>query len=87
MLRIARTTNDRNTRLTLEGKLVGPWVEECRSAWNEAQAAGGEVSLDLSDVTFVDQGGLRLLRQLVAAGVRVPACSNFVAELLREEHS
>src|SRR5262245_369421 len=87
VLRITRSTKDETAWLKLEGKLAGPWVDECRASYHEAVTSGERPILDLSEVTFVDHRGLELLRQLVADGVRIPLRSNFVAELLRLEQS
>ena len=41
------------------------------------------INLDLSALIFVDAAGERLLRDLIARGIEVVACSGYVAELLR----
>lgn len=87
MLRITSSTKDGTAWLRLEGKLVGPWVDECRGACARARAHGRGVALDLAAVTFVDADGVRLLRQLVDQGTDIPVRSNFVTELLRLERS
>lgn len=87
MLRITTTTANETNRLKLEGKLVGPWVAECRAACAAANARSARVALDLSGVTFVDAAGLQLLGQLIRDGHVVSACSSFVAELLITEDS
>ncbi|MCK6456409.1 MAG: STAS domain-containing protein [Phycisphaerae bacterium] len=87
MLRITRETKDGTVWLRLEGKLVGPWVDECRSACAQETANGRRMALDLSQVTFVDRAGVHLLHQLAESGVELPLCTSFVAELLRLEES
>ena len=64
--------------IRLEGKLLEPWVEAVRQA-----ALRRDVSLDLSAVTFADDAGVRLLRELVDGGANVVSCSNFIAALLQ----
>lgn len=81
MLKITREVEAQTVRLKFEGKLVGPWVAEGRSAATEA-ALDRALTLDLSEVTFVDRGGVELLEELLRDGVRISPCSNFVAELL-----
>lgn len=83
MLRITRTTKDETVWLTLEGKLAGPWVDECRDAFRRESPAASNVVLDLARVTFIDSPGLALLRDALREGMRLRACSSFVAELLR----
>jgi hypothetical protein len=62
MLRI--TTHDDIGCLTLqlEGKLAGPWVGLVRDCWQ--CRATGPVHVDLRAVTFVDDAGKRLLREM-----------------------
>jgi ABC-type transporter Mla MlaB component len=86
MLRITHINGlDSSTTLKLEGKLVGPWVMELARSWRELPAARESMHLDLSAVTFVDGAGLALLRNLLAAGARLAACSGLVSELLHVE--
>lgn len=87
MLRITRSIKDGTVWLKLEGKLAADWVEECRLAYAADATSGRRPVLDLSEVTFVDRDGLKLLRQFETEGVLIPLRSNFVAELLRTEHS
>lgn len=74
--------------LVVEGRIAGPWVDELRRAAREravranAGSALAATSVDLAAVTYVDAEGVALLKELVAAGVRVRAASPFVAELL-----
>jgi hypothetical protein len=73
-------------RLKLEGKLREPWVEELARAARRPRPEGqGPLRLDLSSVTFVDEAGVRLLRELLAEGVEIAANSGFVAALLHLE--
>ena len=52
--------------MKLEGKMVGPWVNECRHAWNTlfSSLEMRKLALDLCAVTFVDECGLELLREI-----------------------
>jgi hypothetical protein len=69
--------------LRLEGQVIGPWVDELRRACETL--AGGAVTLDLADVSFVGRRGVELLRALGAGGVAVTRCSPFVAEQLKAQ--
>jgi ABC-type transporter Mla MlaB component len=83
MLRITQTeTTDGGTTLKLEGRLAGPYVMELRGIAERCLARSQRVQLDLSGVTFVDQGGTALLRELVGRRVEVGGRSTFAAELL-----
>jgi ABC-type transporter Mla MlaB component len=68
----------------LEGKLVGPWVEELRKLSDEALSLQKNVSLDLERVWFVDLGGVTLLRDLAKRQVSELNCSQFVSQQLKE---
>jgi ABC-type transporter Mla MlaB component len=86
MLRITRV-HGRHTAptLRLEGKLLGPWVAELARACAELPCSSSPLRLDLSAVTFVDDPGVQLLRDLLGRGVTLAACSGLVAELLHGE--
>jgi hypothetical protein len=71
--------------IKLEGKLLEAWVDEVRRHFVEA-GEGSLPSLDLSGVSFVDRRGVEMLQQLLRQGVRIHACSPFVAELLHWDH-
>src|SRR5262249_25226698 len=86
MLRITRVaSSDSVPTLKVEGKLVGPWVEELRQVCTELTEAAGPLCLDLSAVSFVDAAGVRLVRDLLREGMTLDACSGLVAELLNGE--
>jgi anti-anti-sigma regulatory factor len=61
--------------IRLEGKLSGPWVGELERTWNRfiANGASGTITLDLSEVTFVDSAGKKLLSALVERGAELRA--------------
>jgi hypothetical protein len=69
----------------LEGKLLGPWVDELRNVCAEPLNRRELIHLDLAEVAFVDAAGAKLLRELIGHGVAITRCSGFVAELLHVE--
>ena len=80
MLRITRIPNSDPVTLKLVGALREPWIAEFQ------QACQGQprLTLDLSDVQYVDAPGESALRELrERRGVIIGACSNFVVELLQ----
>ena len=86
MLRITHTHgHDSVLTLHLEGKLLGPWVTELARSCNGQPCPPNRLRLDLSAVTFVDGPGVALLRDLLARGATLAACSGLVAELLHVE--
>jgi anti-anti-sigma regulatory factor len=82
MLRITRLPGTVATTLKVEGKLLEPWVDEFQTAVSSSPSPV-PISLDLSDLTFVDRAGLEVLAAMIRRGLVVSACSNFVKELLR----
>ena len=88
MLRITRIDGrDSEQTLKVEGKLLGPWVSELLNVCTPSSGQSGRTNLDLSGLTFVDQAGAKLLKDLMLRGIAVTACSGFVAELLHLEIS
>ena len=55
--------------MKLEGRVVGPWVTECARAWLalEPSLSTKKLCVDLRGVTFVDESGLELLREIYSA--------------------
>jgi hypothetical protein len=66
MLRITIHEGAKAQTIQLEGKIVGPWVEEFNRAWHLLAPSLGskELHLDLRGVAFVDAKGRRLLREI-----------------------
>jgi anti-anti-sigma regulatory factor len=86
MLRITRQANDGGgvTLLKLEGTLRDAWLAELTLEVTQARDANANASLalDLAGVTFVDAGGVAVLRELLAQRAQIVACSGFVAASL-----
>jgi len=76
--------SDQAVQFQLEGKLVGPWVEELQRLSDEALSHQKAVSLDLGRVWFVDLRGVTLLRDLARRQVSQLNCSQFVSQQLKE---
>ena len=73
MLRITIDENPGSVTLRLEGKLIGPWVEEVEQCWRKVFMTLGSrtVMVDLSAVDFVDAAGRVLLARMHSAGFRL----------------
>jgi hypothetical protein len=69
--------------LRIEGRVVGPWVEELRRSCDQVLATGAALALDVSEVSFVGREGARLLQSLADRGVTLTNCSAFVVEQLK----
>jgi ABC-type transporter Mla MlaB component len=87
MLRITATGRGAHPEtLRLEGRLVGPWVAQLRSACRACSSAGQRLQLDVAGLRFVDADGAALLRELAQSGAAFSGLSPFVAALLEQEH-
>lgn len=85
MLRInKRRRGAQGATIALEGRLVGPWVDELKRVVDEEPDARG-MTIDLRGLTFADAGGVTLLRSLRQAGVKLVAGSGFVGALIGTE--
>jgi len=69
--------------LELAGRVAGSWVGELSRSCDRILNAGGSLSVDLREVTFVDRDGVELLRGLRGRQVVLVNCSPFVAEQLK----
>jgi ABC-type transporter Mla MlaB component len=76
--------SDQAIEFQLEGKLVGPWVDELRKLGDEALSQEKSVSLDLERVWFVDARGAALLRDLAGRQVSQHHSSQFVSQQVKE---
>jgi anti-anti-sigma regulatory factor len=86
VLRITQLSQKgRGLTIKLEGEIVGAWVGAARDACAVRGRRPRPLRLDLAAVTYVDAAGVQLLRDLVAQGAAIAACSSFVGELLRRE--
>jgi hypothetical protein len=75
MLRISYAPFVSGGHWSLCGQLAGPWVQELRSCWEHrrGESAGSLYVFDLTDVTFIDEQGERLLEELRNAGAEFVA--------------
>ena len=75
MLKITNSGTDNEQRWTLCGQLTGPWVAELRSNWEQtrSQSEGRTCLVDLTDVTFIDERGMRLLHEMRNDGAEFTA--------------
>lgn len=83
MLRIDTIESAGTATLRLEGRVMGPWVEEVRRSCRDALGRGIAVTLDLSAVSFVDADGIVLFRELASREVALANTTPFIAAQLR----
>ena len=89
MLRITVVESSKiDVTLRVEGRITGPWVEELRTACN-VHTFPDEVrlSLELADISFADEAGIALLRELRSRGVGFIHTTPFLAEQLKDGNS
>jgi hypothetical protein len=86
MLKISIVEGRSERRLVLEGKLVSPWVDELRAAYESAKADsnGPKLVIDLRNLTTISDQGENLLLELMRRGVRFRRSGVFAKEVLKE---
>jgi ABC-type transporter Mla MlaB component len=86
MLRITITTDGSRTRIALEGRLVGPWVDQLQACWLRERATHqpGALRIDLVDVSFIDAAGKRLLSSFHEQGAQLTATNLLARATLQE---
>ncbi|MBS1787101.1 MAG: hypothetical protein JST85_05230 [Acidobacteria bacterium] len=91
MLRITIHNEAKVTSFVIEGKLVGPWVEELEKCWKSALAADPSQAMlvNLAAVTFIDSVGRALLSRMRRQGAKFLSngvlINAIVAEIEAEE--
>jgi anti-anti-sigma regulatory factor len=73
------------TTLRVEGRLVGRWVTELDRECERLLGGGSRLVLDLSELRFLDEPAITLLRSLERRRVTLARPLPFVAEALRGE--
>ena len=85
MLRITVVeSSSEAVRLRAEGRLTDGWVDELRRTCDlHALSNGIRLTLDLADVSFADDAGIELLKELRIRLVTLVGASSLVAEQLK----
>ena len=86
MFRITIHNEDSTTCFVIEGKLVGPWVEELKQCWQAITSSepGSALLLDLSAMTLIDPEGKALLAEMHHQGVRLSAIGLMTQAIIEE---
>ena len=79
---VCHESADKSITLKLEGRVIGPWVEEVKRLSENILGSGGTLTFDLSEVSFVDREGIDLFRKLRDRRAMFLSSSVFVAEQL-----
>lgn len=76
MLRITIDETSEAIAIRLDGRVTGPWAAELNKAWAEAAPRRGtkKVSLDLRNVTFMDEKG-----KLVLGAIHAETAAELIA--------
>jgi len=83
MLKIQRKTNGR-VIFTLSGRIEAEDIGELRRLL-ELEGPGGEIALDLKDVTLVDREAIAFLSNCEADGTKLENCPPYVREWIARE--
>lgn len=84
MLKISEIKKaNQSVTLQLEGRVVGPWVNELRQICEPLLAEDTRLALDLGEVSFADENGVTLLASLKRRGAKLLRPLPFVAEQLK----
>ena len=88
-LRITVHERESSIEVTLEGRLAGPWVAELSKAWRETAPRLGNrtISLNIRDLTYSNEEGKEVLREIVAQTSAEILTSNPLTKYLAEEIS
>jgi len=86
MLKITNTVTETEQKWILCGQLSGPWVSELQSNWETTrfESPGRKCVVDLTDVTFIDEHGERVLRAMRNQGAEFVACGVDTKQVLAD---
>jgi len=83
MIRITTSFRpDEAVTLRLEGRLTGDTFTQLIAAANDLLGTPTHLVLDLAGLTFADESGATILRQLIERGAELGSCSGFVEQML-----
>ncbi len=87
MIRITAVTHpDCKTRVIVEGRITKVSSVELAGVCQQHLTRGGNLELDLSEVTFADRDGVALVHDLISQGCVLAECSELVRTLV-DDHS
>src|SRR5262245_42948303 len=86
MLRITTRNEDAATVFVVEGKLIGPWVQELEKCWRAAVSVDprSPILVNLAKVTFIDDIGKQLVARMRRSGVTLTG-AGLIAEFICSE--
>jgi anti-anti-sigma regulatory factor len=86
VLRITIDETPTEKRWILQGRLVGLWVSELRRTWKKTDRSESNrpCVVDLNDVTFIDEKGVRLLRAMSKQGAQFVTTGIYIKHVLQQ---
>jgi hypothetical protein len=84
MLKISTIERPSHCRLVVEGKLIGPWVGELKSACQRAEFRDRKLLIYIKNLITISQEGENVLLELMNDGVRVRGCGVFTKHVLKQ---
>jgi len=86
MLKISIIEGHTERRLIVEGKLVGPWAAELRSACEKVNADlfGRKLVIDMRHLTAISQEGENVLFELIQRGIKFRCSGVFTKHVLKQ---
>jgi anti-anti-sigma regulatory factor len=87
MVRITAETDKDRVIWRVEGSLRGPWVDELERAWQSARDSRKHLSLDLEDVSYVDDAAIELLTRIFQDGTELLASGPYMTAIVQEIQS
>ena len=83
MLRITQVSEDSDqVCLKVEGRVIGDWVSELDRTCGSCLSQSRHITLDLSDVTYIDRQGVETLKRILGENVRLTGATLLVQALL-----
>jgi anti-anti-sigma regulatory factor len=82
VLRLIQSKSTTLATVDLDGKLIGPWVDEVRTTVAGLRS-GQKVCLNLEHLSFADAAGLKLLTGLRRDGILIIGASPLIDGLLK----
>jgi len=70
-------------KLKLEGTLVGEWVSLLKEKILECLENNRKVLLDFSELRFIDEDGMEMLKRMPSEKIKITNCPKFIDELLK----
>ena len=86
MFKISINDTPNERRLIVEGRLMGPWVEELRKSWNQAADSlnGRRLVLDLTNTTVIGPEAEKAIFQLMKEGAAFSCGDVHTKHLLKQ---